>query len=88
MAPGMISRMTVIASSCCLTPSQAGRPAASARTAVTANRHEPLIQRLRHRVIPDLREALRVMRASLSGQDAALILGLLTAMHRDPELAG
>jgi len=28
------------------------------------------------------------MRASLSGQDAALILGLLTAMHRDPELAG
>jgi len=28
------------------------------------------------------------MRGSLSGQDAALILGLLTAMHRDPELAG
>jgi len=27
------------------------------------------------------------MRSSLSGQDAALILGLLTAMHRDPELA-
>ena len=27
------------------------------------------------------------MRSSLSGQDAALILGLLIAMHRDPELA-
>ena len=27
------------------------------------------------------------MRSSLSGQDAALILGLLGAMHRDPELA-
>ena len=36
----------------------------------------------------DLQAALRVMRSSLSGQDAALILGLLSAMHRDPELAG
>ena len=35
----------------------------------------------------DLLAALQVMRASLSGQDAALILGLLVAMHRDPELA-
>lgn len=37
---------------------------------------------------PDLLAALEVMRSSLSGQDAALILGLLGAMHRDPELAG
>ena len=36
----------------------------------------------------DLLAALEVMRSSLSGQDAALILGLLSAMHRDPELAG
>jgi AcrR family transcriptional regulator len=36
----------------------------------------------------DLQAALGVMRSSLSGQDAALILGLLAAMHRDPELAG
>jgi AcrR family transcriptional regulator len=36
----------------------------------------------------DLLAALQVMRSSLSGQDAAVILGLLTAMHRDPELAG
>jgi AcrR family transcriptional regulator len=36
----------------------------------------------------DLQAALGIMRASLSGQDAALILGLLSAMHRDPELAG
>ena len=36
----------------------------------------------------DLQAALQVMRSSLSGQDAALILGLLSAMHRDPELAG
>jgi AcrR family transcriptional regulator len=36
----------------------------------------------------DLLAALQGMRSSLSGQDAALILGLLTAMHRDPELAG
>jgi AcrR family transcriptional regulator len=36
----------------------------------------------------DLLAALQVMRSSLSGQDAALILGLLIAMHRDPELAG
>jgi AcrR family transcriptional regulator len=35
----------------------------------------------------DLLAALHAMRASLSGQDAALILGLLIAMHRDPELA-
>jgi AcrR family transcriptional regulator len=35
----------------------------------------------------DLLAALEVMRSSLSGQDAALILGLLIAMHRDPELA-
>src|ERR1700733_6851639 len=35
----------------------------------------------------DLRAALQGMRSSLSGQDAALILGLLIAMHRDPELA-
>jgi AcrR family transcriptional regulator len=36
----------------------------------------------------DLQAALKAMRSSLSGQDAALILGLLGAMHRDPELAG
>ena len=36
----------------------------------------------------DLLAALAAMRSSLSGQDAALILGLLGAMHRDPELAG
>jgi len=36
----------------------------------------------------DLLAALQAMRSSLSGQDSALILGLLTAMHRDPELAG
>jgi AcrR family transcriptional regulator len=36
----------------------------------------------------DLQAALQAMRSSLSGQDAALILGLLSAMHRDPELAG
>jgi AcrR family transcriptional regulator len=36
----------------------------------------------------DLLAALQAMRSSLSGQDAALILGLLSAMHRDPELAG
>jgi AcrR family transcriptional regulator len=36
----------------------------------------------------DLLAALQAMRSSLSGQDAALILGLLVAMHRDPELAG
>ena len=36
----------------------------------------------------DLLAALEAMRSGLSGQDAALILGLLSAMHRDPELAG
>lgn len=36
----------------------------------------------------DLQAALAAMRAGLSGQDAALILGLIGAMHRDPELAG
>ena len=36
----------------------------------------------------DLLAALQAMRSSLSGQDAALILGLLGAMHRDPGLAG
>jgi len=36
----------------------------------------------------DLLAALQIMRSSLSGQDAALILGLIGAMHRDPELAG
>jgi AcrR family transcriptional regulator len=36
----------------------------------------------------DLLAALAVMRSGLEGQDAALILGLLIAMHRDPELAG
>jgi AcrR family transcriptional regulator len=35
----------------------------------------------------DLLAALHAMRASLTGQDAALILGLLIAMRRDPELA-
>ena len=35
----------------------------------------------------DLLAALEATRSSLSGQDAALILGLLIAMHRDPELA-
>lgn len=36
----------------------------------------------------DLLAALRGMRSTLAGQDAALILGLVLAMHRDPELAG
>ena len=36
----------------------------------------------------DLLAALEAMRSGLSGQDAALILGLLSAMHRDPQLAG
>jgi AcrR family transcriptional regulator len=35
----------------------------------------------------DLLAALEVMRSSLSGQDAALLLGLMIAMSRDPELA-
>jgi AcrR family transcriptional regulator len=35
----------------------------------------------------DLQAALQAMRSTLEGQDAALILGLLIAMHRDPELA-
>jgi AcrR family transcriptional regulator len=35
----------------------------------------------------DLLAALQGMRASLAGQDAALLLGLLIAMRRDPELA-
>lgn len=35
----------------------------------------------------DLLAVLEVMRASLTGQDAALILGLMIAMRRDPELA-
>jgi AcrR family transcriptional regulator len=35
----------------------------------------------------DLLAALAAMRTSLSGQDADLLLGLLTAMRRDPELA-
>jgi AcrR family transcriptional regulator len=35
----------------------------------------------------DLLAALQAMRSSLLGQDAALILGLLAAMRRDPELA-
>ncbi len=35
----------------------------------------------------DLLAAVESMRASLAGQDAALIIGLLGAMHRDPELA-
>jgi AcrR family transcriptional regulator len=35
----------------------------------------------------DLLAALTAMRSSLSGQDAALILGMLGAMRRDPELA-
>jgi AcrR family transcriptional regulator len=35
----------------------------------------------------DLLTALQVMRSSLTGQDAALLLGLLIAMHRDTELA-
>jgi AcrR family transcriptional regulator len=35
----------------------------------------------------DLLSAVESMRASLAGQDAALIIGLLGAMHRDPELA-
>jgi AcrR family transcriptional regulator len=36
----------------------------------------------------DLLAALDAMRSSLAGQDSALILGLLVAMHRDAELAG
>jgi AcrR family transcriptional regulator len=36
----------------------------------------------------DLLAVLEVMRSSLTGQDAALILGLMIAMRRDPELAG
>jgi AcrR family transcriptional regulator len=35
----------------------------------------------------DLLTALETMRAGLEGQDAALVLGLIIAMHRDPELA-
>jgi AcrR family transcriptional regulator len=35
----------------------------------------------------DLLAVLTAMRASLTGQDAALILGLIIAMRRDPELA-
>jgi AcrR family transcriptional regulator len=35
----------------------------------------------------DLLAVLEVMRAGLTGQDAALILGLMIAMRRDPELA-
>jgi AcrR family transcriptional regulator len=35
----------------------------------------------------DLLASLQAMRTSLLGQDAALILGLLVAMRRDPELA-
>jgi AcrR family transcriptional regulator len=35
----------------------------------------------------DLLATLQAMRSSLLGQDAALILGLLVAMRRDPELA-
>jgi AcrR family transcriptional regulator len=35
----------------------------------------------------DLLAVLRAMRASLAGQDAALILGLMAAMRRDAELA-
>jgi AcrR family transcriptional regulator len=35
----------------------------------------------------DLLASLQAMRSSLLGQDAALILGLLVAMRRDPELA-
>jgi AcrR family transcriptional regulator len=35
----------------------------------------------------DLLTSLRAMRSSLLGQDAALILGLMVAMRRDPELA-
>ena len=35
----------------------------------------------------DLQAALQAMRSSLSDQDAALILGLLGAMHHNPELA-
>jgi AcrR family transcriptional regulator len=35
----------------------------------------------------DLLAALQAMRSSLADQDAALILGLLIAMRRDPELA-
>jgi AcrR family transcriptional regulator len=35
----------------------------------------------------DLLAAVESMRTSLAGQDAALIIGLLGAMHRDPELA-
>lgn len=36
----------------------------------------------------DLLAVLTAMRASLEGQDAALLLGLLAAMRRDAELAG
>lgn len=36
----------------------------------------------------DLLAVLRTMRDSLTGQNAALILGLMTAMRRDAELAG
>src|SRR5262249_4745357 len=35
----------------------------------------------------DLLEVMGALRASLTGQDAALILGLLVAMRHDPELA-
>ena len=36
----------------------------------------------------DVRELLRTMRDGLVGQDATLVLGLMTAMRDDPELAG
>ncbi|MEV0714076.1 TetR/AcrR family transcriptional regulator [Asanoa sp. NPDC050611] len=36
----------------------------------------------------DLLGRMRAMRDSLTGQDAGLLLGLLTAMHHDGELAG
>jgi AcrR family transcriptional regulator len=44
---------------------------------------EPLNQDLR----ADLLGTLRAMRDTLAGQDAGLLLGLMTAMHRDEDLA-
>ncbi len=53
----------------------AGQPAAAAAAPDTGSLRS------------DLQAALQAMRSSLSGQDAALILGLLGAMHHNPELA-
>jgi len=62
--------------------------AALVMTAVRRHAGQPAAAPDTGSVRSDLLAALEAMRSSLSGQDAALILGLLMAMHRDPELAG